>query len=110
MTTANVCDSQEHQSPANCASQRDVIDAESSIVASPIFSDSQIPLRILRLPDVMARVGLCRASIYQGIAKGWFPKPIPLGQRARGWVESEISAWLAARIQARQISPSQKRG
>jgi prophage regulatory protein len=59
--------------------------------------------RILRLPEVIARVGLKRASIYQHIATGSFPKQISLGIRAVGWLESEIDQWLAVRISARQI-------
>ena len=59
------------------------------------------PSRILRLPEVMTRVGLKRASIYQHIADGLFPKQIVLGIRAVGWLESEIDEWLSARIKLR---------
>lgn len=55
--------------------------------------------RILRLPEVMGRVGLRRASIYFHINKGSFPKPISLGARAVGWLESDIDGWIAARIE-----------
>ena len=55
--------------------------------------------RILRLPEVMGRVGLRRASIYLHITKGSFPKPISLGARAVGWLESDIDGWIAARIE-----------
>ena len=61
------------------------------------------PARILRLPEVMARVGLKRASIYQHMAAGTFPKQIALGIRAVGWLESEIDAWLTVRVQERHI-------
>lgn len=61
----------------------------------------QVPTRVLRLPDVIARVGLKRASIYLHIGKGTFPKPIALGPRAVGWLEHEIDEWLAARVQMR---------
>ena len=57
--------------------------------------------RILRLPEVMARVGLSRASVYLYIGKGLFPRPVAIGRRAVGWLESEIDAWLAARIRER---------
>jgi prophage regulatory protein len=53
--------------------------------------------------EVLYRIGLCRASIYNKMADGSFPKPIKLGIHAVGWVESEINAWLEVRIQARQI-------
>ena len=69
----------------------------------PYSNTSQtISTRILRLPEVKARVGLCRASIYQHMAAGSFPRPIALGLRARGWVEGEIDSWIAVRIEARQ--------
>lgn len=57
------------------------------------------PYRILRLPEVIGRVGLRRASIYLHISKGSFPKPISLGARAVGWLESDIDGWIAARIE-----------
>ena len=56
--------------------------------------------RILRLPAVKARTGLSRSSIYLWIAQGRFPKPISLGDRAVGWVESEVNEWLNRQIEA----------
>ena len=53
---------------------------------------------ILRLPAVKARTGLSRSSIYLRIARGDFPKPVSLGGRAVGWIESEIQAWLQQQI------------
>ncbi len=54
---------------------------------------------ILRLPDVRTRTGLSRSTIYQRIAEGHFPKPISIGLRAVGWLESEIEEWLKLRIE-----------
>jgi len=56
---------------------------------------------ILRRKQVEERTKLSRSSIYFFIKEGTFPKPIPLGARAVGWVESEIDAWIAARINER---------
>lgn len=56
--------------------------------------------RILRLPAVKQRTGLSRSKIYFDVARGVFPEPISIGPRAVGWLESEISAWLAERIKA----------
>lgn len=53
---------------------------------------------ILRRKQVEARTGLSRSTIYQYMADGQFPKPVRLGSRAVGWIESEISAWLDAQI------------
>ncbi len=60
------------------------------------------PSRILRLSAVINRVGLRRASIYQKMNQGSFPKSISLGIRAVGWVESEIDAWVQMRIKGRR--------
>lgn len=55
---------------------------------------------ILRLPDVKGRTGLSRSTIYLRINNGEFPKPISLGGRAVGWVESDIQKWLDDCIEA----------
>lgn len=56
--------------------------------------------KIIRLGTVKARCGLSRSTLYNRIAAGEFPSPVALGARAVGWVESEISAWIASRIDA----------
>ncbi len=52
----------------------------------------------LRRKEVQTRTGLSRSTIYQYIQEGAFPKPVPLGPRAVGWLESEVSAWIAGRV------------
>ena len=61
-------------------------------------SDMATTPRILRLPLVRERTGLSRSSIYLRISEGRFPRPISLGERAVGWLESEITEWLKGRI------------
>ena len=60
----------------------------------------QKPLVILRRQQVQARTGLSRSTIYMAIAGGTFPRPVKLGARAVGWLESEIDAWLDSRVEA----------
>jgi len=36
--------------------------------------------------------------IYQLIKDGVFPKPVPLGPRAVGWLELDVSKWIVARV------------
>jgi prophage regulatory protein len=55
---------------------------------------------IIRLPTVKARTGLSRSTIYLRISEGRFPKPVSLGSRAVGWIETEVNDWLAERIAA----------
>ena len=59
---------------------------------------------ILRLPQVIARTGLSRSTIYLRISKGQFPKPISLGGRAVGWIEEEINSWLDEQIRASRMA------
>jgi prophage regulatory protein len=57
---------------------------------------------ILRLPSVLKRTGLSRSTVYLMISKGQFPAPVSLGERAVGWVESQIDQWLDEKITASQ--------
>ena len=54
------------------------------------------PARLLRLPEVMARVGLRRSAIYQRMNEGRFPKSRSLGPKCAVWVEAEIDEWIRA--------------
>lgn len=56
---------------------------------------------LLRLPQVKARTGLSRSTLYREIASGRFPAPVRLGERASAWVASEVDAYIEARITAR---------
>lgn len=55
------------------------------------------PDKILRLPEVQNAVGLRHSAIYALIAARDFPAPVQLTERARGWRESEILAWIESR-------------
>ena len=50
--------------------------------------------RLLRLPEVMARVGMKRSAIYQRMSEGKFPRSRSLGPKCAVWVEAEINAWI----------------
>ncbi|WP_130752894.1 helix-turn-helix transcriptional regulator [Sphingobium xenophagum] len=52
------------------------------------------PARLLRLPEVIDRVGLRRSAIYQRMSEGRFPKSRSLGPKCAVWVEAEIEAWI----------------
>ena len=56
--------------------------------------------RILRLPAVLATVGVSKGRIYAWMAEGKFPRPVRLGVRAVGWRKSEINEWLESRPRA----------
>ena len=65
---------------------------------SVIERKTRAPGRFLRLPEVMARTGLSRSTIYVRLEQGRFPRPVSLGSRAVGWVEAEVDEWMRERI------------
>lgn len=56
---------------------------------------------IHRLPVVLEKTGLSKSSMYQQIKAGSFPRPVPLGDRLVGWLDSEVEEWIQSRVAAR---------
>lgn len=60
--------------------------------------------RVLRLKQVLERVGLSRSTIYDRMNPAspryddTFPKPIKIGSSAVGWLESSISQWIESLV------------
>jgi prophage regulatory protein len=56
---------------------------------------------IIKLPALKEKTGKSRSSLYLMIANGSFPKPIKLGRRSVGWLESEVENWIEKRMSER---------
>jgi prophage regulatory protein len=58
---------------------------------------------ILRLPSVKAITGLSRSTIYALIARGLFPRQVPLvpGGRSVGWLDVDVTEFIRQRIDER---------
>jgi prophage regulatory protein len=54
--------------------------------------------RFLRLPRVEDRTGLKHSQIHTLEVAGKFPKRIKISERASGWLEHEIDAWIEQRV------------
>jgi prophage regulatory protein len=74
-----------------------------NLVAGPVGGahavDAPHSRKLLSLPDVLARVPVSRARLYQMVATGEFPRQVKVGSRS-AWIESEVDSWvdsLAAR-------------
>jgi prophage regulatory protein len=63
-------------------------------------------LHYIRLPEVCSRVGLRPSSLYRLIQLGRFPKQVKLSERSSAWIESEIEAFMDARIAERNRQTS----
>lgn len=56
-------------------------------------------MAILRLPDVMQKMGYrAHASVYNGIKDGIFPKAVSIGERSVGWPDDEVEQIYLARV------------
>lgn len=56
--------------------------------------------RLIRLPEVIAKTGASKSTIYKLISKSAFPRPVNIGAMS-AWPESEIDTWVAERIAER---------
>lgn len=56
------------------------------------------PLIVLRRRQVEERTGLSRSTLYHYIKLGNFPKPMALGPRVVGWLESDVNTWINERV------------
>ena len=64
------------------------------------FRSTVEPQSLLRLPEVKRRTGLGRTSIYDAVARGDFPHPVKLSERAVAWPSEAVTRWIEARIAA----------
>ena len=61
-------------------------------------SDIDMRNKIIRLETVCQMTGLSKASVYKQMKMDQFPKGIKLTQRAAGWDEKAIVAWIDAKL------------
>ena len=52
---------------------------------------------MLRPPEVMARTGLSRTTIWRKVKAGSFPAPLVLSENSIGWTAQSIEDWLESR-------------
>ena len=66
------------------------------------------PKTIIRRTQLEKKLGLSRSTIYAKLRRNpnrpgdydpSFPRPVSIGTKAVGWIESEVEAWLADQIQ-----------
>ncbi|MDR5771224.1 MULTISPECIES: AlpA family phage regulatory protein [unclassified Caballeronia] len=57
-------------------------------------------MNALGIKQVAEKVNLGKSTIYRMIERGEFPKPFVLTGHRTAWVDTEIDAWLAARVAA----------
>lgn len=62
--------------------------------------------RLIRLPEVLTRVGMSRAAWYRAVADDEAPRPVKLTTNGRtvAWSLREVSEWIEGRLSAREGS------
>lgn len=62
---------------------------------------------LLRLPDVIQRVGLSRSALYRAVRRGTFPRQVPLaGTKAVGWSSAAVDQWIADQLDGAERAQS----
>lgn len=62
---------------------------------------------IIDLARVTAKTTLGRSTVYAYMKAGKFPAPVQVSARRVGWVESEVDAWVEARVESREAKPAE---
>lgn len=60
--------------------------------------------KILRKPDVLAKLAIKETLLKKMLRAGAFPRPILIGgddAKATGWIESEVDAWIDQKMAER---------
>lgn len=55
------------------------------------------PIRFLREPEVLARVGVSAITLHRWEQEGLFPRRRKIGKHAIAWVEDEVDEWCTNR-------------
>lgn len=63
--------------------------------------------RFLRLSEVRSITGRSKTQIYDDPT---FPRPIKLSRRESAWIESEVRAWMQARVDAARWQQDRNKG
>ena len=76
-------------------------------MAAIVTDTTTKPRRIVRMSETLFRTGFkSRSTIYDLMKAGRFPQAVFITGKAIGFVESEIEAWMEARIAARPAPSS----
>lgn len=54
--------------------------------------------KFIRLPKVMAKLGIARSTVWLFVKQERLPKPIKLSSKVTVWRESEIDAYILKKI------------
>ena len=65
--------------------------------------------RVLRLSTLLPVIDISAPTLWRRVKDKSFPQPISLGGRSKGWLQSEVQAWIKERADLRDQSRAAKR-
>lgn len=65
-------------------------------------------MRLLRIREVVSRLGVSRVTLWRWERAGLFPARRRLGPNAVGWLENEIDEWISSRERVIQDDASER--
>ena len=57
--------------------------------------------KLLKLFQVAEQLNVCKSQVYNLVKQGYLPKPIKIGKRGSGWLQSDIDSWFKSKIEER---------
>ena len=57
--------------------------------------------KLLKLYEVAELLNVCKSQVYNLVKQGYLPKPIKIGKRGSGWLQSDIDSWFKSKIEQR---------
>jgi prophage regulatory protein len=73
-------------------------DQDSCVVGGSPHED-----RLLKVDDVITRLGVSRSTIWRLTQSGDFPRPVAISPGRKGWLKSQVDAWIASRLPPEKI-------
>ncbi len=61
-------------------------------------------MRLVRARDRAHMTGVPRSTCYLRMTQGTFPKPVPIGEKAVAWLESDLIGWMEQQVSKRDGS------
>ena len=71
---------------------------------------SNVSDRFLSKPEVLRIAGFSAATLWREVNAGHFPAPVSISAQRKGFLESEVRAWIANRIASRRNAAQEDRG
>ena len=68
-----------------------------------------MPGRFISVKETIRKICLSKTELYDRLRAGTFPQPVSLGPRKVVFFESDIDAWMQARMEERDISVAFRR-